>query len=389
MSQKIAIVGAGLGGLMLARVLYRHGINATIYEGEASPAARKQGGPLDIHADSGQRAIEAAGLTDQFLPLVRPGEDAKRVVDRHGRILLDRAGDPSSSRPEVDRGTLRALLIGSLPGGTIRWNHKVAAVGPSKNGRQAIAFVQGTVASADLIVGADGAWSKVRPLLTDAAPAYSGICFIEIGLAAGDSRYAASIAAVGTGTLMAIAPGRAILVHRNADGSVAGYAALEEPEDRIRAPEFADVQAGLAMLAERFNGWAPHLTDFITGSFAEPTRRPIYALPPDIGWQQRDGMTLVGDAAHLMSPFAGEGANLALYDGAELALSIAASPDDFGAAVARYESSLFERSGRAARQSARNQDLFFGATAPGSVVDLFRPARRGSGSGARPVDPAT
>ncbi|MGI3776943.1 MAG: FAD-dependent oxidoreductase [Janthinobacterium lividum] len=373
MRQTIAIIGAGLGGLMLASVLHRHGIAASIYEAEASPAARKQGGLLDIHARSGQCALEAAGLHDDFLRLVRPGEDAKRVVSRDGTILFDHPGDPSSQRPEVDRGELRALLIGSLPDGAIRWKSRVASLTPLRDGRHAIAFADGTHATADLLVGADGAWSKVRPLLTDARPAYSGTCFVEVALAADDALHAAGIQAIGTGTLIAVAPGRGILAHRNADGSVAGYVALNEPEDWFRSIDFGDVHAGLAVIAERFAGWAPHLAGLITGSIAEPVLRPIHALPVDIRWPRREGVTLVGDAAHLMSPFTGEGANLALFDGAELGRSIVASPHDLDAALAAYEADLFPRSRDIAQRSARSLDLFFGAAAPGSVVDLFSP----------------
>ncbi|AJZ88499.1 FAD-dependent oxidoreductase [Klebsiella michiganensis] len=371
MRQTIAIIGAGLSGLMLARVLYRHGINSTIYEAEPSPYVRKQGGLLDIHAESGQRALEIAALSDDFLRLVRHGEDAKRVVNKDGDILFDRTSNASSLRPEVDRGELRAMLISSLPRGTIRWGCKVTSLKPLGDGRHQIDFVDGANTVVDLLVGADGAWSRVRPLLTDARPLYSGTCFIEIALTRDDARHTASILAIGTGTLMAVAPGRGIIAHRNKDGSAKGYVALNKSEEWIRSVNFGNVYAGLAVIAEQFTGWAPHLLDFITDSIAEPILLPIYALPANIQWSRCEGVTLIGDAAHLMSPFAGQGANLAMWDGAELGQSIAASPDDLGAAITAYETALFPRSQDIAQMSARNQELFFGDFAPGSVVDMF------------------
>ena len=370
MTTPIAIIGAGLGGLTLARVLHVHGIKVTVFEAEASPNARAQGGMLDIHEENGQLALKAAGLFDEFLALVHEGAQATRILDKDGHVLYDQPDDGTGGRPEVPRGELRRILMESLPAGTIRWGHKLTAVSSSIGGRHVLTFADGSTVTTDLLVGADGAWSKVRPLLSGAKPAYVGVSFVETYLRDADVRHVASAKAVGSGAFFALAPGKGIMAHREPHGVLHSYVALNKPKEWIAGIDFSDQSTALARVTKEFDGWAPELTALITGSDTAPVPRPIHALPNDHRWNRVPGVTLLGDAAHLMMP-SGEGANLAMYDGAELGRALAANPGDVEAALLAYEEALFPRSAVAATEAGELSKLLFGEKAPGSLVDMF------------------
>ena len=370
MNTPIAIIGAGLGGLTLARVLHVHGIAATVFEAEASPQARTQGGMLDLHEENGQVALAAAGLTDEFRALVHPGGQASRVLDQHAHVLLDDEDDGTGGRPEVQRGELRRILLESLPGQAVRWGHKVVAVSSLGGGRHRVAFANGASATTGLLVGADGAWSKVRPLVSAARPACMGTTYVETSLRDADVRHPASAAAVGGGALFAMAPGKGIFAHREPGGVLHTYVALNKPADWVAGIDFSDRRAALARVAAEFAGWAPALTALITDGETDPVPRPLHALPVDHRWDRVPGVTLLGDAAHLMAP-SGEGANLAMVDGAELGRAIAATPGDIEAALAAYERELFPRSAAEAAQAIRLIGLCLGDDAPRSLADFF------------------
>ena len=370
MTTHVTIIGAGLGGLTLARVLHVHGIPATVYEAEPSAGARTQGGRLDIHEADGQFALAAAGLTEQFRAIIHEGGEATRALDPHGAVLLDQPDEGTGGRPEVLRGDLRRILLDSLPDGTVQWGRKVSGVQPLGGGRHELAFADGSTVTTSVLVGADGAWSKIRPLLSDAAPEYVGTTFVETYLFDADERHSASARAVGGGAMYALTPGKGIVAHREAGNVLHTYVELSRPTEWFDGIDFTDAATAAARIAAEFDGWAPELTALITDGETAPTPRMIYTLPDAHRWDRTPGVTLLGDAAHLMPP-SGDGANLAMLDGAELGLAIAAHPGDIEAALAAYEQALFPRSESFAVDAHEILDLCLGDRSPYGLLDLI------------------
>ncbi|RSM44038.1 FAD-dependent monooxygenase [Amycolatopsis balhimycina DSM 5908] len=373
MHTPVTIIGAGLGGLTLARVLHVHGIPATVYEAEPSPKARTQGGMLDIHDYNGQLAVEAAGLLDEFRGLVLEGRQAMRVLGRDGTVLAEKADDGTGGRPEVQRGDLRRMLLDALPDGTVHWGHKVTGARTLGDGRHEVTFADGGTVVTGLLVGADGAWSRVRPLLTAAKPEYVGEAFVEIYLFDAGTRHPVAGKTVGGGSLMAPASGKEIHAHRESGDMLHVYVSLTRSLDWFAAIDFTDPAAATARVAAEFDGWAPELTALITEGDTAPVLRPLYTLPIGHRWERVPGVTLIGDAAHVM-PANGEGANLAMLDGAELGLALAAHRGDVEAALAGYEEAMFPRSAEVGAEGAEFGELLAGVAdedVPRVLIEAF------------------
>ncbi|MEU2394960.1 NAD(P)/FAD-dependent oxidoreductase [Streptomyces sp. NPDC007369] len=358
---RIAIIGAGPGGLTCARILQQHGIPVTVHDLDASRTARDQGGTLDLHLDTGQHALRLAGLWDAFTALSRPEGEQLRLVSRDSRIMFD-AEPPRDGRgnPEIDRGQLRNLLLDSLIPGTVRWGHRLTHAEPLGAGTHRLHFADGSTADADLVVGADGAWSRVRRLLSDATPAYTGVTFVETGFDRADHRHPELASLTGNGTMLALDDNRGFVAQRNSGGHIRAYVGMRTHEDwhQRRGLDLNDAVAVREALLQEFSSWSGHLLGFIAATDTGYTNRPLYALPVPHTWPHTPGVTLLGDAAHLMSPFSGMGANLAMRDGADLATALIEHPtiDD---AITAYEDTLLPRSSEAAEGAAEGIDSAF------------------------------
>lgn len=347
MRHRIAVVGGGPAGLTFARVLHRHDYPVTVLERDLSPGARPPGGTLDLHEKLGQLALGKAGLLPEFRALSRPEGQAMRILDTDGTVLRDwqpRPDDPA--HPEIDRGQLRDLLLGPLD---VQWGRAVTEVVPGTRDGALVRFADGRQETFDLVVGADGAWSRVRPAVSPAKPHYTGVTSVETSLDDVDARHPGLARLIGDGSMGVYGVNRGLVAQRNSGGRVKVYAQFRAPLDWHANLDPADAQAVRSSLLTLFDGWAAPVLDLLRHGTAF-IHRPLYVLPVSHTWAHAPGVTLLGDAAHLMPPL-GAGANLAMIEGAELAETVAAAPgpDDLDEAVRAFEEQMQARAGQWAK----------------------------------------
>ncbi|KAK8160837.1 putative salicylate hydroxylase [Phyllosticta citrichinensis] len=348
---KIVIIGAGPGGLTLARLLHCAGIPSIIYESDPTPESRTStGGTLDLHEDSGQIAVKEAQLWDDFQKLARYDGEDRVLKDRFNNIHVEQKG-LDTGRPEIDRKYLRDMLLDAIPSEYIRWGHHLKTVDEYGT----LYFANGNTASGfDLVVGADGAWSKIQRLLSTVRPFYSGVSALELWTEDIDALDPELAAMVGNGSHFVFGneTGRCLLTQRQDKGVVRTLAYMRVPDTYLadHGVNDGDRDAAVEFLLREFDGWAPELKRLITTFDGIVVPRQLHMLPVGMRWPHKKGFTLIGDSAHLMTPFAGVGVNMAMHDALDLAHAIiGAKGGDLDAAVYGFEKTMWPRSEKAAK----------------------------------------
>jgi 2-polyprenyl-6-methoxyphenol hydroxylase-like FAD-dependent oxidoreductase len=254
----------------------------------------------------------------------------------------------------------------------VRWGSKVSSVAPLPNGRYRVANGSGALGDFDLVVGADGAWSKVRPLVSTESPRYTGVMCVELTIDDVDRRHPAIAALVPSGKVSVLGGEKGMIAQRSSNAHVRVYVLFRVSEDWIEAGalDLSSPARARASLKAHLAAWAPPLLALIDACNDAIVPRPIVSLPIGHRWEHRPGVTLLGDAAHVMPPFAGEGVNMAMLDAAELALCLT-EDDDWDRAIEGYEERMFARAAAAAKDSTEGL-AFVSEGALAHVLGHFR-----------------
>lgn len=380
-NKKIAIIGGGMAGLTLARLLQLREMDVTLYERDLSQGVRVQGSTLDLHEGTGLEAMRRAGLLDEFYKHHRAEASKMLIVDRKLSVRFNDhefAQHTSETRPEIDRGPLRDILLNSLTPGTVVWDSQFSAMMTEGLGWR-IGFKNGTSAYADLVIAADGANSKVRPYLTSIKPIYSGITLIQGDIDDAVTNMPNLFSFVRGGKIMAFDDGKMIGLGTKADGSVMFVICFKCDQEWVRQADidFNDKLQVLAWFKREFLSWSEQWHELILANGVKFIPRPQFYFPMNQKWEARENLTMIGDSAHWMPPFAGEGANVAMQDAFELAEVLTNGKfSNIKCAIEHFEQEMVARAAHATKQTLENMEKMFSKNGLEQMLSFFNQVGR-------------
>ncbi|CDP89159.1 MULTISPECIES: FAD-dependent monooxygenase [Mycolicibacterium] len=351
---RVAVVGAGIGGLTAALALRANGIDATVYE--QAHELKALGAGVSI-ATNGSRILTTLGVGDAVAAIAGPVTHYQFRTWRAEPIAGEPStlgfGDPARTWC-LHRGEFQRVLTDALPAEALRLGR--SCVGATEHGDGVrVEFADGTTADADLLVGADGIHSRLQAKVTHpAAPVSEGIMAYRGLIPADRLRDVIDMNA----SSMWLGPRQSFLAYPVSAGDLLNIVAFVPTN--LTVTESWTAPGDVAELADAYRGWDPTVLSII-GAMDTTFRWGIYDREPLDRWST-DRITLLGDSAHAVTPHLGQGANQAIEDAMTLAVVLRdARAGELKARLRRYEDLRMART-RHVRDQARAAGSIYRST---------------------------